>query len=1077
LIKISKIQKNSFKNLLKKELYEEIKEIIHTKHGKVEIKIEDRIIKYKKPTYSILECIENFQTYHIEIYLPITIKYKNKELCKNKKIILGKIPLMTEKGTFIIKGRNRIVINQLIRSPGIYFEKEKKEKSFICTIIPNTGSWITIKIEKEGIIYSNIEGINNKIPIFILLQAIGLTKKKILCSTNNIEIIKMLLKNINKSTINTKKALDNINKIYEEENINKKNSKKELEIKETKKIRNFIYSKIMNSSKYNLNEIGRLRINTKLYKKENWKKDKALKPEDILGALIYLIKVKLELENEDDIDNLENKRIRNIGELLKNKIKSISYEIKEKIKLELNQSKETKVLVIKIKELINKKLITENLENFFATNPLSQIIDETNSLSEITQKRKLKSFGTKSTDKQKTKPKLREIKPSQYSRLCPIETAEGKNAGLVLAFAQEIKINRYGFIESPYYKIIKKKILKEKGIFFISAKKEKQLTLAPSDLFINKENKKTLIKKNKEFREGKIKNINFINKSTNQIFSSGTGLIPFIEHNDAIRSLMGSNMQRQAVPLIKKETAIVQTGLEKIIGKSTEKIKICKESGKIKFISQKKIKILKRNEKNIVKINNKSKNEKIKEKLKKIYNFRNKKYKIKNYCLKKNQKSNQNSEISNTKIIIKNQWVEKNQILADSKSTLKGKLTIGKNILIGYMSWEGYNFEDAIIISEKLVEKNKFTSKHIKKYQTILLEDETKIEKTTNILPNLKLKNIKILNKKGIIKIGSIIKKESILVGKIEKNKKNFLNTELLNYILKKERNKIISLETPPDIIGTIIDIKSFRKNRNHSITIYIAEKRKLKIGDKLSGRHGNKGIISAILPIEDMPYIQDGTNLDILLNPLGIPSRMNVGQIFECLLGLAGKNLIEKYKIKPFDEMNRKEISKKMIYKKLYEARKKTGKMWLFDLNNPGKIKTFNGKTGLKFNQTITCGYAYILKLMHLVEDKVHARSNGPCSSISKQPLRGKSKKGGQRFGEMEVWAIESFGATYILKQLFTRKSDDLTNKSNLLSELIKSKFLNKNQLSESLKILIIELQCLGIEINIQNKNRIIFI
>lgn len=1060
------IQRSNFKKLLKTELNKEMKYILNGKYSNFKIKIADKKIKYKRPKYSLLYCTENVRNYSFEFYIPINIKHKNKNLCQNKYVLGGEIPIMTEKGTFIINGKRRVVISQIIRSPGIYFEKNEKENSYMCTIIPQKGGWLVIKINKEDIISSKLEGINNKIPILTLLQGLGLSKKKILSLINKKELLN---KNMNKKILNTKDALNNLYNIYEEGSINQKQSKKLIFI------RNYIYSKLMNLSQYNLSEVGRLKINLKIYKKEYWKKTRVLQPEDILGAIQYLIKVKSESENEDDIDNLNNKRIRTVGELIQTQIRLIEREIKEDLTGKLKKLEKTKkeIKSLKIKSLINNKKITRNIEQFFVTNPLSQIIDETNSLAEITQKRKIKAFGTKSADKEKAKANLREIQPSQYSRLCPIETVEGKNAGLILSFAQEIIINKYGFIESPYYKIIKQKIIRKKGTFFISAKQEKQLILAPSDLLLDKTGSEILMKRNKEFRTEKTK-INFISVSTNQILSIGTGLIPFIEHNDANRALMGSNMQRQAISLMKKETAIVQTGLEKLVGKNTDKTILAKKSGKIKFSSNKKIKIIeKENERKIYK-NNKSIMKKMKKKIKAKFSFDNKKYKIKTYTLQINQKSNQNTDITNTNLVMKNQWVEKGQTIADSKSTLNGKLAIGNNILIGYMSYEGYNFEDAIVINEKIVENDKFTSKHIKKYKTFLSENEFEGEKITKNISTLRLNDIKCIGKNGVIKKGSSIKKETTLVGKIRINKKMSTSTKLLNSLFPNKQNvKNVSLRTQKDTRGIILKTKILRKQCSYSITIYIMEKRKIKIGDKLSGRHGNKGIISAITKIEDMPYTQDGTSLDLLLNPLGIPSRMNVGQILECLLGLAGKNLIENYKVKLFDEMNRKEISTNTVYKKLYEARKKTNKKWLFKPDNPGKTKLFNGKTGLTFEQPVTIGYSYILKLMHLVDDKIHSRSTGPYSLISTQPLRGRGKNGGQRFGEMEVWSLEGFGAAYTLQELFSIKSDDLTNRTNIMFNVLKSEIIHRNEISESLKILIIELQCLGIDIKINYNSK----
>nr|YP_010700253.1 RNA polymerase subunit beta [Euglena deses]WCH63397.1 RNA polymerase subunit beta [Euglena deses] len=1041
---------------------EELKKIQIIKHNYFEIKLNANKMKYKKPIYGPEICILKQKSFSSSINIPIEIKYKKKTII-NKYISIGEIPIMTEKGTFIINGNTRVIINQIVRSPGIYFERSKKDNSIISTIIPNKGSWISIKIDKQGEIFTRIDKMKKKIPIITLLKALGLTKKKIYYTIKDIKLIK----NISKETdINILKSLLKINEIILEQKST---------IMRFQNAKNFLNSKFMDN-KYDLSEIGRSKINKKIYKKELWKNQRTLRPEDILGTLNYLLKVKN--ENNDDIDDLKNKRIRSSGELLKNQINTFIYDIikdiKEKIEVMEEKIIKSKDHKIEINEIINKNILTNVVKRFFTSNQLSQIMEETNPLAEITHKRKISSFGVGAIDKKKTNLNVREIHPSHFGRICPIETTEGKNAGLILSLSKDTSINKHGFIETPFYKIIKKYVRKDKGIFYLSSEQEKKLNLAPADLFKNKKNKikgksnkKTYIRKNQSFIIEKIKNLNFINTSTNQIISIGTGLIPFIEHDDANRALMGSNMQRQALATFKKEKPIIETGIENEIAKSSQSTIKSKKTGIVEFVTNKKL-IISSIPIQIEKRNNISLNQKIKKNL--ITFIQRKKIKKNIYFLENSRKSNQNTYLQQIPNIKKKEYVKKGQIIVDSNSTFNGILSLGKNILIGYIGWEGYNFEDAIIISDRLVEEDIFTSIHIKKYKTFLIKNENEevTELITRKIPDTNLKTTKILKRNGIIKIGSKIQKEEILIGKIKIIKERGIINKLLNSIFEKNIIKDTSIKAPKSITGIVTKIKIVQKKLLYTISIYITEKRKIEIGDKLAGRHGNKGIIAKILPREDMPYLQDGSQLDMILNPLGIPSRMNVGQIYECLLTLAGINLIEKYKILPFDEMQKAQTSKNLIYQKLQEAKEKTNKNWLFNYNYPGKTKVFDGRNGIPFQQPLLVGYAYILKLMHLVKDKINARLTGPYSLILKQPLRGKARNGGQRFGEMEVWAIESFGAAYTLQEILTIKSDDLTNRSEALFSIMKSKQLPQPSINESLKTLIIELQALSIDLKI---------
>nr|YP_009145448.1 RNA polymerase beta subunit [Monomorphina parapyrum]AKL78921.1 RNA polymerase beta subunit [Monomorphina parapyrum] len=1052
-------QRLNFQHFIKQGLNEELEKINYINHYNFEIKMDPKKLKFKKPRNSVEECITKSKTYSIPLYIPVEIKYKQKTIFKNKYLFWGEIPFMTEKGTFVINGNSRIILNQIIRSPGIYFEQNTNEKSVTATIIPNQGSWITIKTDERGYTFAKIDR-QKKLPIITLLEAIGFSRKKILSSIKNTEFIQTY-QNKEKDTAKNK---------------NYKLKKQEItEVKLKSNIKKLI-NKLFKKTKYDLGETGRNKINKKLYKENFWKQGKTLRPEDILGSLHHLIKLKEGLDTTDDIDDLKNKRIRQCGELMQNQLKAnlteITKSIKEKIEDLEKKIKDGKI-EINTNEFINYYILTNSFKKFFTSNQLSQLMEETNPLAEITHKRKISSFGIGAIDRKKANLNIREIHPSQYGRICPIETTEGKNAGLILSLAKDTRINRHGFIESPFYKIFKRKVNYKIGTFFINAEQEKKLIFAAGDS-INKMSKAKpkeilSIRKNQEFSEGKTAKVDFISISPNQITSVGTGLIPFLEHNDANRALMGSNMQRQAVPLIYKEKPLVKTGIENRIAKDSESSIILRKSGLIIHATNKKITIFETKKGNFNgKTTNKKKTflNKLKQKIYKKNIFR--KTLIRTYKLDKEKRSNQNTQSKQTHCLKKTEWGRKGQVLAEGTGSFKGELSLGKNILIAYMTWEGYNFEDAIVISERLINDELYDSIHIKKYKTYIINKETEEERITKFIPNATLQTIKNLKKNGIIKIGSCIENETILIGKTRKKKTLDIKTKLLTTIFRREIIKDVSLKTPKGIKGTVTNIKILKKKDYYSIIIFINERRKIQLGDKVAGRHGNKGIISKILPVEDMPYTQDGTGIDMLLNPLGIPSRMNVGQILECLLGLAAKNLKEEYKITPFEEKLNENNSTQIVYNKLYEARKKTGKEWLFIPNNPGKSKILDGRNGEVFKQPVTIGYSYMLKLMHLVEDKINARLTGPYTLILKQPIRGKSKRGGQRFGEMEVWALEGFGCAYTLQELLTIKSDDLTNRSKTLIAIMKGRELPEPSAPESLKTLILELQCLCLKLEI---------
>jgi DNA-directed RNA polymerase subunit beta len=705
----------------------------------------------------------------------------------------------------------------------------------------------------------------------------------------------------------------------------------------------------------------------------------------------------------------------------------------------------------KINTLLYSKSFVSVVKEFFALSQLSQYLDQTNPLAELSHKRRISAIGPGGLNSERVTVSARDIHPTQYGRICPIETPEGKNVGLVGALACYAKVNYNGFIETPYFQVKNGQILFNKPLVYLSAEKEENFRIAAADI---KRTKNGLFiedfivaRSNKEFSLVASKNIDFVSISPIQITSIGAALIPFLEHNDANRALMGANMQRQAVPLLYPQKPIVGTGLELQIANDSRLVVIAIKSGIVSFVSSQEI-IIKSLD-NIETI----------------------------YLLNKYQRSNQETCINQKPIVWIGEKIESGQIIADGPGTDGGELALGQNLTVAYMPWEGYNFEDAILISERLVYENLLTSIHIERYETEVKQTKTGIEKITRQIPFASETNISNLDENGIIIKGSPIQPGNILVGKVtpKTDFEQLPEVRLLKAIFgyKSPDVKDSSLRVPPGIFGRVLDIKIFKEKDENSlvgitslITIYIAQIRKIKVGDKIAGRHGNKGVISKILPKQDMPFLPDGTIVDVILNPLGVPSRMNVGQIYECLLGLAGDQLNKRYKILPFDEMYQLEASRILINQKLREARKKQNKSWLCSSDSLGKVLLRDGRTGEKFHNSILIGRSYILKLIHLVDDKIHSRSTGIYSLITQQPVGGKSRNGGQRFGEMEVWALEAYGSAYTLQELLTIKSDDMRGRDEVLHSIVCGLPIPRSGIPESFKVLIRELQSLGLTI-----------
>lgn len=905
---------------------------------------------------------------------------------------------------------------------------------------------------------------------------------------------------------------------------------------------------------YDLSEVGRYQLNKKLGLVTPLNKH-TLTLDDFICILNYLSLVHSGRFSADNIDDLKNRRVRSSGELIQNQLATGLIALKKlgerekNIQIFENIFNKTKPIsyVFKVKPLEN------TLRQFFNVNPLSQFLDQVNSLAEITHKRRLSSLGPGGITRETAGMKIRSIHPSHYGRICPIETPEGQNAGLVNSLATYARINKYGFIESPFYPVMNGQIQKNNNIIYLTAAQEENAAIAPPDLKIDNllflTNSTVPIKLGTDFGKLSKNDVDFFSISRIQLISIATSLIPFLEHNDANRALMGSNMQRQAVPLLNPEKPMVGTGLEgRVLSDSGSSIQ-ARESGIVTYASSEKIKIFsffsskkltfKLTLKDLI-IRNQYLNVR-----RKYLALRQKKFKIKKdflvlkrkYCFMKKQyqklqikylrattettinsssskqfhsgvityylqrfgRSNQNTYQQHRPLVHEGQWITKGACLVDCSSSAQGSLAVGKNVMVAYLPWEGYNFEDAILVSERLVYDDLFTSLHVVKHETKISETEFGLEQ---IVPPGETKGepkqnqtLTHLDRNGVVKVGTWVKEGDILVHKLSPMGKTTMKShqKFLYVIFDEELPtfKDTSLRVPKGIEGRVIQIRAKKQDKKRTrvlpnrtknskgnqtlkinldqVTIWIAEKKWLQVGDKMAGRHGNKGIVSKIVPRQDMPYLPDGTPIDMVLNPLGVPSRMNVGQIYECLLGLAGKYLNQTYSVIPFDEVSGAQASRSIVYSKLYEASRKVNKDWLFQPENPGKIKIFDGRTGLPFDQPVTVGQAYMLKLIHLVDEKIHARATGPYTMVTQQPLRGRSQKGGQRFGEMEVWAIEGFGAAYTLQELLTVKSDDLYGREQVLKTFFEKKPIKVGK-PESFRVLIRELQALCLKIQIFN-------
>ena len=1020
-------------------------------------------------------------TYSIQLYVPgeysyitdsktepLNLSQKSKEVRVKQDIFFGEIPLMTEEGTFIISGCERIIISQIIRSPGIYFRKEfnnSRKPVYTATIISNRGVWTKIILDQCDPKKSKPEDIN-KDRIYIKLNDF---KAKSNEKDNEIDnskihiydVIRYFGLNFNEISDSLKYPLYLTNQQFINNNgINKKqDSKTELDT-------NLLIKKLFfnqRSGCFSIGEIGRYKINKKLGL--NLPKDITyLTAHDFIGIIDGLMELKYHDRLSDDIDDIKNKQIRCIGELLQNQIRIGLYRLQKSL-IEEAPISNTQKLSFDLETysnpedwIIDPRPLTSSIKEFFKTSQLSQFMDQINPLAELTHKRRISVFGPNGLKRDHISSVIRDIHPSQYGRLCPIETPEGQNAGLISSVTLMGRISSLGSIETPYFLSKDAHVYSDKRAIFLNPEQESQTKIGFSDVTLdstkNISDEYLSVKENDLFSVKKTKEINFITTSPLQIISLATALIPFIEHDDANRALMGSNMQRQAVPLLFPQKPIVGTGLEGaaildsgMVIKSYSEGIVDSASSSVIIITD-------------------SVNQKI------------------TYYLRKYYRSNQETCLNQRPIVWPGEKIFSGQIIADGASTHDGELSLGRNLTLAYMPWEGYNYEDAVVINERIILDDCLTSVHIEEHETNLTYCVNGNEKLTKNLPNLTKYVRRHLNEDGIVKVGSYVKEHDILVGKLTPCEEDpSPEAKLLRalYGQKNQNYRDTSLRVSHGTEGRVIDVRvistTLLSKEETSVStsceiirIYIAQIRKIRLGDKLAGRHGNKGIISRILPSQDMPYLPDGTPVDIIFNPLGVPSRMNVGQVLECLLGLAGENLGTRFKVLPFDEVYGPEASRELVNQKLKEASIKKDSNWLFNNYYPGKILLRDGRTGEYFDNPITVGKSYILKLIHLVEDKIHARATGPYSMITEQPLAGKSQKGGQRFGEMEVWALEAYGCSNTLQELLTIKSDDIDGRNDMYESILVRKNIQKPNPSipESFLALIRELHSLGLDFSL---------
>ena len=1001
---------------------------------------------FKKPLQNPKEAIQQMETYSSSLVVPVHIYSKSLNVSCVLPITFCDLPLMTEHGTFIINGSPRVIVHQIVRCPGVYIKAQfdqKNRRSHLVSFLSSYGSWLRLETVPNSLEINACIDNFRKLPATLLLCALGFDFKRV-C-----EVVSYPA-----SLLYTEKLLKP--KSCEDAMIMMTALMFPHRAGSVLKAKKFLFNHFFHARRYSLSEVGRKRVNRKLRMQHNVP-HLTLTPEDVLAAVDYLLRVENgESQFLDDIDHLKNRRARLAGELIQTQFRLGLNRLERSVHNRISDETllRQKRLRVALASLVRTQIVGSVFKEFFGSNQLSQFMDQTNPLAEITHKRRLSSLGPGGLHRDRAGLIVRGIHPSYYGRICPIETPEGKNAGLVGSIATYARINSDGFLQTPYKAIASQKNQAQDGFFLLNASYEDQVVVAAADTQFSAA--RVPARTRREFVEIVPKTIDFLGLCPIQFMSIATALIPFLEHDDANRALMGSNMQRQAVSLLTPQRAFVGTGLEARVAHDSGAVARIQRSGYVLYADANRIDVLTESDSALTSMP----------------------FTRETIWLTRYQRSNQDTCMHQRPSVLPNTWVHAGECLADTSSTVAGELALGKNILVAYMPWEGYNFEDAVLVSERLVFDDLFTSVHIERYDISTSRTRegqeyitSKVEKNTH------------LDAFGVVEIGTWVEPGDTLVGKIspQKESENTPEGRLLRAIFGGTARDVkdTPLTVPSGVTGRVLETRTLFETTIYnkqvecsesvgSVYVFLVQKRKVQVGDKIAGRHGNKGIISNILPRQDMPFLQNGVPVDMVLNPLGVPSRMNVGQIFECLLGLAAHTLEQNYKVLPFDEMHGDEVSRGFVYQQLYKARCATKQKWLFRPESPGKSILFDGRTGYPFDQPVTVGYPYILKLVHLVDDKIHARSTGPYSLVTQQPLGGRSKHGGQRLGEMEVWALEGFGAAYTLQELLTIKSDDMRGRNLAFMSIIRGNLLPKPGVPESFKVLVCELRGLCLDISL---------
>ena len=979
--------------------------------------------------YSERECKERDASFQAPIKLRVRLTDKENGEIKESEVYLGDLPLMTEKGTFIINGAERVVVSQLVKSPGVYFSEHYDLAGNLlygAQIIPNRGAWLELEMDSSGVIYAKIDK-TRKLIVSVILRAIGYEDNdailKLFDNDENIE--KSLEKD---TTTNRKEALLEFYRRLRPGELATEDAAETL-------LNNLFFD----PRRYDMADVGRYKVNKKLGLNIP-KEIHHLTKEDIVESIRYILRLIHSQGKTDVIDHLGNRRLRSIGELLQNQFRTGLVRM-ERVVRERMSIHDAETLTPQV--LINIRPISAAIKEFFGSSQLSQFMDQTNPLAELTHKRRLSALGPGGLTRERAGFQVRDVHPSHYGRICPIETPEGPNIGLIGSLATFARVNDFGFIETPYRKVDKKehRILDE--IDYLSADEEEKYNIAQANAPVDEEGhfreNSVEARSAEETVEVPVEDVDYIDVSPKQVFSVATSLIPFLENDDANRALMGANMQRQAVPVIKTEAPIVGTGMEYKCAKDSGSVIVSKAAGVVTYVSADHIDVLEDDGN------------------------------TRTYYLMKFMRSNQGMCYNQRPIVYKGERIEKDRIIADGPSTDNGELALGRNVLVAFMPWEGYNYEDAILLSEKLVREDVFTSIHIEEYECEARDTKLGPEEITRDIPNVGEDMLKNLDEEGIIRVGAEVRTDDILVGKVTPKGETELTPEerLLRAIFGEKAREVrdSSLKVPHGEAGKVVAVKRFYRENgdelspgvNRMVRVYIAQKRKISQGDKMAGRHGNKGVISRVLPEEDMPYLEDGTPVQIVLNPLGVPSRMNIGQILECHMGWVAHELGLHIATPVFDGAHEEDI---------LQMREQAG------LPMNGKARLRDGRTGEYFDNEVTVGYSYMLKLAHLVDDKIHARSIGPYSLVTQQPLGGKAQFGGQRFGEMEVWALEAYGAAYTLQEILTVKSDDVVGRLKTYESIVKGENIPQPGVPEGFKVLVKELQSLALDIQILDED-----